>query len=279
MELLDGKVVKLEILGELKEKLSNLEEKLSLVVIQVGNIEASNIYVRQKKNMAENIGLDFKHLKFDENISESELIDIIDKLNKDKDVTGIMIQLPLPKHLNTKKIQNEVLASKDVDGLTDYNAGLLVHNNPDALVACTASGIVDILDYYNIEVTGKNVVIIGRSDLVGKPLSLLLTNRNATVTLCHSKTNDLKLYTRNADILVVAIGVPNYIKSDDIKEDSVIIDVGINRVNDKIVGDVDFESVKDKVKYITPVPGGVGQLTVANLGKNTYKAYTLSKTK
>ncbi len=277
MELLDGKLVKKEELLKLKEKLLELKEKLTLVVIQVGNDEASNIYIKQKSKMAEDVGMNFKHIKYDADIKEEELLEEIEKLNNDESVTGIMVQMPISKHLDAKKVQNAIISSKDVDGLTDTNMGMLVHGNKDALIPCTANGIIDILDYYNIDAEGKNVTIIGRSDLVGKPLAALLTNRNATVTLCHSKTKDLKEHTKKADILVVAVGKPKLVDESYVKKGAVVIDVGINRVDGVITGDVDFESVKDKVSYITPVPGGVGPMTVSNLGKNTYKAYTLKR--
>ena len=278
MELLDGKVVKKEILEDLKKKVESIKEKLSLVVIEVGDDEASKVYVKQKEKMALSVGIDFKLLKFPETITNEEILKEIDKLNGDPSVTGMLVQMPLPKHLNAKEIQNRVLPSKDVDGLNDLNAGKLVHNN-EGLFPCTAEGIIDILDYYDIAIKGSFAVVVGRSDLVGKPVANLLTNRDATVAICHSKTTNLKEITKMADILVVAVGKANFIDESYVKDGAVIIDVGINRIDDKLVGDVDFESVKDKVSYITPVPGGVGQLTVANLGKNIYKAYTLKKQK
>ena len=279
MKLLDGKEVKLKILEDLKQKLLNLNEKLGLVVIQIGNDPASDVYVRQKKKMAEDLGYNFNHINLDENVNEDEILAIIDMLNNDNLVDGILVQMPIPSTLNVKRIQNAILPYKDVDGLTDINIGKLVHNE-DSLVPCTPMGIIDLLDYYNIDIEGKNVVIIGRSDLVGKPLASLMINRNATVTLCHSKTINLDFYTKNADILVVAIGKPNFIKRDSVKDGAVIIDVGINRMaNGMLCGDVDFDDVKDKVSYITPVPGGVGQMTVAELALNTYKAHMLRKSK
>ena len=279
MKLLDGKEVKLKILEDLKQKLLNLNEKLGLVVIQIGNDPASDVYVRQKKKMAEDLGYNFNHINLDENVNEDEILAIIDKLNNDNMVDGILVQMPIPSTLNVKRIQNAILPYKDVDGLTDINIGKLVHNE-DSLVACTPMGIIDLLDYYNINIEGKNVVIIGRSDLVGKPLASLMINRNATVTLCHSKTINLDFYTKNADILVVAIGKPNFIKRDSVKDGAVIIDVGINRMaNGMLCGDVDFDDVKNKISYITPVPGGVGQMTVAELALNTYKAHMLRKSK
>lgn len=279
MKLLDGKEVKLKTLEDLKQKLLNLNEKLGLVVIQIGNDLASDVYVRQKKKMAEDLGYNFNHINLDENVNEDEILAIIDKLNNDDMVDGILVQMPIPSTLNVKRIQNAILPYKDVDGLTDINIGKLVHNE-DSLVACTPMGIIDLLDYYNVDIEGKNVVIIGRSDLVGKPLASLMINRNATVTLCHSKTTNLDFYTKNADILVVAIGEPNFIRKDNVKEGVIIIDVGINRMtNGMLCGDVDFDNVKDKASYITPVPGGVGQMTVAELALNTYKAHIFRKSK
>ncbi len=227
--------------------------------------------------MADELGFYFRHFKLDENIKEEDLIKIIDDLNNDDKIDGILVQMPIPKHLDPKRIQNCISHYKDVDGLTDFNAGCLMHNE-DCLIPCTPEGIMDLLEYYDIPVEGKNVTIVGRSDLVGKPLASLMTNNNATVTLCHSKTKNLKLFTTNADILVVAVGKAKLIKEDFVKDGAVVIDVGINRdENGKICGDVDFENVKEKVSYITPVPGGVGQMTVAELARNTFKAYYLRK--
>ena len=275
MELLDGKVVKAKLLEDLKEKINKLDTKLGLTVIQVGEDPASSVYVRQKNKMAENLGFNFNHIKLDENIKEEDLLNIIEKLNKDDNVDGILVQMPIPNHLNAKKVQNAILPCKDVDGLTDINMGRLSHNI-DSLVPCTPMGIIDLLKYYNIDISGKNVVIIGRSDLVGKPLASLMTNNDATVTLCHSKTKNLSFYTKNADILVAAIGRANFIKKEDVKDGAIIVDVGINRMEDgKLCGDVLFEEVKDKASYISPVPGGVGQMTVAELGYNTYKAHII----
>lgn len=275
MELLDGKVVKAKLLEDLKDKINKLDTKLGLTVIQVGEDPASSVYVRQKNKMAESLGFNFNHIKLDENIKEEELLNIIEELNNDDNVDGILVQMPIPNHLNAKKVQNTILPCKDVDGLTDINMGRLSHNI-DSLVPCTPMGIIDLLKYYNIDISGKNVVIIGRSDLVGKPLASLMTNNDATVTLCHSKTKNLSFYTKNADILVAAIGRANFIKKEDVKDGAIIVDVGINRMEDgKLCGDVLFEEVKDKTSYITPVPGGVGQMTVAELGYNTYKAHII----
>lgn len=275
MKLLDGKIVKKTVLAELKEKVSKEKRPLGLVVIQVGEDPASVVYVRQKAKMAEKVGFNFNHVKLDSSVSEEELLNKIDEFNNDDNVDGILVQMPIPKHLNPKTIQNAISPLKDVDGLTDINMGRLMHNE-EALVPCTPLGIMDLLKHYGIEVAGKRVVVVGRSDLVGKPMLALMINADATVTLCHSKTKDMSKITKKADILIAAVGKANFIKAEDIRNGCVVIDVGINRMSDgSLCGDVDFNSVKDKVSYITPVPGGVGQMTVAELGMNTYKAYLL----
>ena len=276
--LLDGKTVKKELLEKLKEELLTLPRQLGLTVIQVGEDPASKVYVGQKEKMALEVGYNFNHVKLDENVTEEELLKVIDELNADELVDGILVQMPLPKHLDAKKIQNRVDPFKDVDGLFDINAGKLMHN-VDTLVPCTPYGIMSMLEHYEIDVTGKNVVVIGRSDLVGKPIAQLMQNANATVTVCHSKTANLAEYTKMADILVVAIGKANFITGDMIKENAVVVDVGINRVDGKLVGDVDFASAEEIASYITPVPGGVGQMTVAELGRNVLKAHKLALTK
>lgn len=273
--ILEGKTLKNKILDELTTEINFLEIKPTLVVVQVGNDSASDIYVSQKKNMASNVGINFIHDKLDKSITEKELIDIIEKYNADNNIDGILVQMPLPSHINENNIQNAISYQKDVDGLTDINAGKLLHNK-DTLVACTSLGIIELLKYYNIDITSKNVVIVGRSNLVSKPLYSLFLNNDATVTICHSKTKDLSKFTKEADILVVAVGIPHLITKDMVKENATIIDVGINRVEDKLYGDVDFENIKD-IANITPVPGGVGQMTVAILGKNVLKAYHLRR--
>ncbi len=276
MKILDGKIVKAQILAKLKEEVQNLERMPGLVVIQVGNDSASEIYVGQKEKMANQLGYKFKHIKLSGDISQAELEKIIKEINSDQNIDGLLVQMPLPKHIDSKKIQNLIDCDKDVDGLSDVNAGKLTHN-VDTLMPCTPKGIMDILDYYSISVEGKNVVIVGRSDLVGKPLASMMLNNNATVTICHSKTKNLELFTKMADILVVAVGKKGIITGNMISDGTIVIDVGINRVDGKLYGDVDFESVKDKVSFITPVPGGVGQMTVAELGQNVLKAYKKRK--
>ncbi len=274
MFLLDGRKVKEVGLENLKSKLAKLDKTLTLAVIQIGNDPASNIYVSNKNKTATKLGCNFIHIKFDETVEEKEVLEKIDELNYDEDIDGILVQMPIPKHLNETLIQNRVKSYKDVDGLTDINAGLLVHNK-DSLISCTPHGILTLLNYYDIKISKKHVVIVGRSNLVGKPLINLMLNNDATVTVCHSKTENLSDITKTADILIVAVGRPNFIKEDMVKDGAVVVDVGINRVDDKIVGDVNFDSVSKKVSAITPVPGGVGQMTILELFNNLYKAYHL----
>ena len=272
MELLDGKKIKKERIEELKKEIANLDRKPGIAVVQIGNDPASCVYVGNKEKTALNLGCYFKHVKLEENVSEEEVISKINELNCDNEIDGIIVQMPLPKHLNTSKILNSVNKDKDIDGLTDINAGLLFHNK-DCFIPCTPKGILSILNYYNIDTKGKHVVIIGRSELVGKPLMALMLNNNATVTICHSYTNNLMNITKDADILIVAVGKKHLINEAFIKEGAVIIDVGINREDGKLYGDVNFDAVKDKCSYITPVPGGVGQMTVLSLYENLLKAY------
>ena len=271
--IIDGKASSIKIKEELKTYVESLDEKPGLVVIQVGDNPASNTYVKNKKLAAEYIGINFFHYKYEENTSEEELINKIKELNNDNSVDGIIVQLPLPKGFNETKIINYIDPNKDVDGLTELNAGKLV-NNEDCLSSCTPTGIMKLLEMYNVEIEGKNAVVVGRSILVGKPIATMLLNKNATVSICHSKTKNLKEITKNADILVVATGHINTITEDMVNENTVVIDVGINRNEEnKLCGDVDFNNIKDKVKLITPVPGGVGPMTVAMLNYNVIKSY------
>ena len=278
MIILDGKKIKNEILDELKNEVSELTEKPNFVVIQVGDNPASNVYIKQKAKMAEYVGYGYKHLKLAEDITEKDLLNEIDILNKDKNVHGILVQMPLPEQIDANKVQNAVLPEKDVDGLCDMNAGKLFHNK-DALFSCTPYGVMEILKRYNISIEGRHAVIVGRSNLVGKPMSVMLTNAGATVTLCHSKTKDLMMHTKMADILIVCVGKPKMITSEMVSEGTIVIDVGINRLDDGLCGDVDYENVANKCSYITPVPGGVGPMTVAMLGQNVLKAYQIQKEK
>ena len=276
MRILDGKSVKLQILNELRDEVSKLSNRPKLVVVQVGNNEASNVYIKQKSNMASYIGYDFEHIKLDNDVTTENVLELIDKLNNDDSVNGILVQLPLPELIDENIVVNSISPLKDVDGLTDINNGMLFHGK-DTLYSCTPYGIMELLNRYNINVSGANVVIVGRSDLVGKPMSVMMLNEDATVTVCHSKTKNLKEFTRNADILVVAVGIPNFITYDMVSEGTVVIDVGISRTAEGLCGDVDYVNVADKCSYITPVPGGVGPMTVAMLAKNVTKAYKLQK--
>ena len=278
MMILDGKKIKKVVLDEIKSEVNNLSVKPKLVVIQVGNNEASNVYIKQKSNMCEYVGYEYEHIKLENPVTEEDVINVINRLNNDEKVTAILVQLPLPDGMDTNKIVNSISPKKDVDGLTDLNNGMLFHGK-DTLYSCTPYGVMELLDRYDISVSGKNVVIVGRSDLVGKPMAMMMLDRDATVTVCHSKTKNLKEFTKNADILVVAVGKPNLITEDMISDGVVILDVGINRTDTGLCGDVLFDSVKDKCSYITPVPGGVGQMTVAMLSKNVLKAYKMQMNK
>ena len=271
---MNGKILRDKKLADLKEKINNLDCQLGLAVIQVGNDEASKVYVRQKEKTALELGYKFVHKVFKEDVEQDKIIKYIKKLNKDDSIDGILVQMPLPNHLDSTLIQNTIDSYKDVDGLTFINAGRLVQGMP-SLVPCTPKGIIDLLDEYKIKIEGSQVVVIGRSTLVGKPMANLLTNRNASVTICHSKTKDISLYTKNADIIIVAVGKAGYLKKDMISPGAVVIDVGINRVNGKLYGDVLYEEVAKNASYITPVPGGVGPMTVYELMHNVLVAHNL----
>ena len=269
-KIIDGKRISNEMKEELKEEVAKMKKKPKLVVISVGNDPASSVYVKQKEKAALYIGINYEHLHYD-SIKDDALVEVIKKLNKDNLVSGMIVQLPLPKGMDEQKIVNTIIPEKDVDGLTFLNAGLLL-NNKKCLASCTPSGIMELLKRENVQLEGANVVVIGRSILVGKPMMNLLINANATVTLCHSKTKDIEKITKKADILIVAIGKKHFITRDMVKRGSVIIDVGINRVDGKLYGDVNFDDVYSKVKKITPVPGGVGPMTVVMLMKNVIEA-------
>ena len=270
-KIIDGKKISGEIKDELKAKVEKLKVKPTLVVISVGDNPASRVYVGQKEKAANYIGLNYHHKHYD-SISDDMLIKEIEKLNKDSKVNGIIVQLPLPDGMNETKIVNTIIPEKDVDGLTYLNAGLLL-NDKTSMVSCTPKGIMELLRREKVDLSGARAVVIGRSILVGKPMMNLLINANATVTLCHSKTKDLASITKKADILVVAIGKKHFITSDMVKRGAIVIDVGINRIDGKLYGDVDYDNVYSKVKKITPVPGGVGPMTVVMLMKNVIEAY------
>ena len=271
---LKGKEYQQKYMPILKDKISKLDKQLGLAVIQVGHVEASNVYVKQKEKKALELGYKFVHRVFEEDVDNETVINYINELNNDDSIDGIIVQMPLPEQLDAALIQNSVNPLNDVDGLSYTNGGKLEQNHP-SLIPCTPKGIMALLDEYNIDVEGKNVTVVGRSILVGKPTALLFTNRNATVTLCHSKTKDVKEHTKNADIVVVAVGIAGFLTEDMVKDGAVVVDVGISRIDGKLYGDVDFENVSKKVSYITPVPGGVGPMTVYELMNNVYEAYLL----
>ena len=270
--LLDGKALSDKIKEELAKKVKGYLVKPCLAVIQIGNDEASNIYIKAKEKACDRIGINFIRVKFESDVNEQEVINKIVELNNDNYVNGILLQLPIPPKFNQYKLLNLINKNKDVDGLTDINAGLLFKGNNN-LVPCTPLGIINLLKEYNIEISGKHAVVIGRSNLVGKPLAMLLLQNGATVTICHSKTVNLKEFTKQADILISAVGKKDLITKDMVKEGVVVVDVGMNRVDGKLYGDVDFENIKDIASYITPVPGGVGPMTVAMLLSNVVKNY------
>lgn len=278
MQLLDGKKISQKIKAEIKLKIDQIikEQKRipKLVVIIVGEDYASHLYVKNKIKACENVGIKGEIIHFSESISETEIIETIEKLNQDNDVDGILVQLPLVKSLNEFKILNTIAVTKDVDGLTSISAGKLLQGDTSAIIPCTARGIIALLEAYNLECNGKDVVIINNSNIVGKPLAMMLNNMGATVSLTHKATKDLKFYLKNADIIVTATGVYQLFTSQDVKDSVIIIDVAINNNKDKkLVGDVEFETFKNKAQAITPVPGGVGPMTIAMLLENLMKLY------
>jgi len=278
--VLNGKFLASIIKEEIKYEISELKKrgiKPCLSVILVGDNPASQKYVSFKEKACKELGIESVLFKLPNDASEEELENLIEELNNNQSINGILVQLPLPNHLNQNKILQKIEPLKDVDGFTPYCLGRLLTDNP-LFIPCTPKGILKMLDVHDIPIEKKNAVVIGRSIIVGKPLSLLLLKRNATVTICHSKTENLSEITKKADILCVAIGKPHFITADMVKEGAVVIDVGINVIyNGKVVGDVDFDSVKNKASYITPVPGGVGPMTIAMLMENTLYAVKIQK--
>lgn len=271
--LLSGKEVAAAMFKELKPKVKSLDPKL--VIVQVGDDPASTSYIRQKLKSCETVGMRHEHMHLSEKMTLEELMALIEKLNGDADVTGFIVQLPLPAHLQSHvpQVIKAIDPKKDVDGFGAYNLGkMFLAAEFEHLTPATPTGVIEMLRYYKIEVEGKHAVVLGRSNHVGKPLAMMLLNRGATVTVCHSKTNDLSSFTKQADILCAAVGKPKMITKDMVKKGAVIIDIGITSVDGKLVGDVDFESVKEVASAISPVPGGVGPLTVASLIRNCVKA-------
>ena len=270
--IIDGKTIAEKIKNDLKTEILELKSKgiiPTLAVVLVGENSASKIYVRNKKKACEEIGIYSEEFNLPENTSEDELIDLIEKLNSNSDINGILVQLPLPLHISEIKIAEAVNPIKDVDVFNPVNTGKLLSGNAD-LIPCTPKGIAELFDYEKISLKGKHCVIIGRSNIVGKPLAMLMLQKDATVTICHSKTKNLEKICQNADIIIAAIGKPKFITKNMVKNGCVIIDVGINRNKDgTICGDADFEEVKNIASYITPVPGGVGPMTIAMLLENT----------
>lgn len=276
--LMDGKQLSKKIRSNLKVECEELKSKgitPKLAVIMVGNDSSSKIYVKNKSKACEDVGVEFEEFLLDENTSQKKLEDLIEELNKNQKIHGILLQSPIPKNLDINSAFAKITPEKDVDGFNPVNVGKLSLNK-DTFVSCTPYGIMKIFEEYDIDLTGKDVVIVGRSNIVGKPLIQCTLNKNATVTVCHSKTKDLAKHTKRADVLISAIGKPRFITSDMVKDNAVVIDVGINRTEEgKIVGDVDFDTVEKKVEYITPVPGGVGPMTIAMLMNNVIKAAKL----
>ena len=275
MKLINGKEVAKKVRKELKSEVVKLKENginPKLAVVMVGNDPGSTVYVRNKSKACEKVGIEFEEFLYDENLSESELLNVIKKLNEDSTINGILLQSPVPKHIDINKAFRTIAPEKDVDGFNPVNVGNLTIGE-DAFISCTPYGVIKIFEEYNIELEGKNAVILGRSNIVGKPMIQCMLNKNATVTVCHSRTKNIEEITKKADIVISAIGKPKFVKENMVKDGAVVIDVGINRLEDgSIVGDVDFDEVSKKASYITPVPGGVGPMTIAMLLNNVVKA-------
>lgn len=275
--LIDGKKASQDILESLTKKVTELKEKYNktpgLAVVMVGENPASKVYVRSKIRACEKVGVVNKEIILKEDVSEEVILKEIDKLNKDSEINGILVQLPLPKHINEKKVCEAIDIRKDVDGFKAENIGKVLLGDEDCMVSCTPQGIMYLIEQLNIDLYGKNAVVVGRSNIVGKPIGALLINKGATTTVCNSRTKNLKEILKTADIIIMAIGQPRFLTKDMVTEGAIIIDVGINRVDGKLCGDVDYENVKELASHITPVPGGVGPMTIAMLLKNTVKAF------
>ncbi len=281
--IIDGKKCSENILEGLKNQVAGFKEKLGkvpgLAVVIVGENPASKIYVRSKVKACEKVGIYSKEIVLDENISEDELINVIEELNQDKSMNGILVQLPLPPHMNERRVCDAIDVDKDVDGFKAENLGKIMLGDESGFISCTPQGIIHLIKETKIDLVGKNAVVVGRSNIVGKPVASLLINEGATTTVCNSKTKNLSEILRKADLIVMAIGNAKFLKKDMVKKGVVIIDVGINRVDGKIYGDVDYEEVSKVASHITPVPGGVGPMTIAMLLKNTVKAFNKEELK
>ena len=278
MQIIDGKKVSAEVKAQVAKETELLKSKgivPGLAVVIVGDDPASRVYVNNKKKACELVGFKSEEYALPAQTTQQELLNLVETLNDKKDINGILVQLPLPEHLDEKQIIEAINPIKDVDAFNAVNVGKIMIGDYDFL-PCTPAGVMEMLSYYNIPVSGKNCVVIGRSNIVGKPMAMLLLHQNGTVTICHSKTRNLKEICAGADILVAAVGIPKFVKADMVKEGAVVIDVGMDRDEiGKLCGDVDFDDVKEKTSYITPVPGGVGPMTIATLMKNTLKACKL----
>lgn len=279
-KIIDGKQISLDIKNELKEKVAKYKEQgieITLAVVKVGNDPASAVYVRNKEKACEYVGINSKTLVLPEETTEEELLNVVKELNEDKNVNGILVQLPLPKHIDESKVLLTIDSTKDVDGFHPVNVGKMVIGE-DTFLPCTPAGIIEMIKRTDIDIEGKECVVIGRSNIVGKPMAMLMLKENATVTIAHSRTKDLKEVTKRADIIVAAIGKAKFVTADYVKEDAVVIDVGMDRdENGKLCGDVDFESVSKVASAITPVPGGVGPMTVTMLLVNCLRSVELNK--
>lgn len=274
-EIISGKVVSEQVKNRVKAEAEKLKEQgvnIGLAVVIVGNDPASRVYVNSKKKACEYVGFNSYEYALDENVTQQELLDLVEVLNNDKKVNGILVQLPLPKHIDENAIINAISPEKDVDAFHPFNVGKIMIGD-FAFLPCTPAGVMELIDSTGVEIAGKSCVVIGRSNIVGKPMAMLLLHRSGTVTICHSKTQNLKEICKNADILVASVGKPNFVTADMVKEGAVVIDVGINRLeNGKLCGDVKFDEVSEKAGWITPVPGGVGPMTIAMLMQNTLTA-------
>ncbi len=275
-KIIDGNKIAKSILEDIKNKVKNMKEKPGLALVMVGSNPASEVYVNFKEKDSKEAGFYCERYNLDEKTSEMDLINLLNQLNNNSKIHGVLVQLPLPKQIDEKLITDSILPKKDVDGFTTVNLGSLM-SEKTILAPATAVAVIHLIESTGIKIEGKNAVVVGRSNIVGKPVALMLLEKNATVTVCHSKTKNMQEYTKKADILVVAVGKPNLIKKEMVKEGAVVIDVGINRMGNKLIGDVDFENVKEVAGFITPVPGGVGPMTRAMLMQNTLKAMELAK--
>ena len=275
-KIIDGKKIAEKIINDLKSKIKNMKEKPGLALVLIGNNPASEVYVNFKEKDSKEAGVYCERYNLDENISEMDLLNLVNNLNQNPKIHGVLVQLPLPKHIDENLVTNSILPHKDVDGFTAVSLGHLF-SDKTILAPATARAVIHLIESTGAKIEGKNAVVVGRSNIVGKPVAMMLLEKNATVTICHSRTKNLEEHTKKADILVAAVGKPNLITKEMVKEDAVVIDVGINRVGDKLVGDVDFNGVKEVAGFITPVPRGVGPMTRAMLMENTLKAMELGK--